>query len=70
MLRKMYATEIAQAKNLRRTANQLLELQKRAEEAKDLMDIHIARRKVGISGSSEFSDDRIQLLQADLRATI
>ena len=46
MLRKMYATEIAQAKNLRRTANQLLELQKRAEEAKDLMDIHIARERL------------------------
>jgi Restriction endonuclease len=46
MLRKVYATEIAQAEKLRRMADDFEELRRRAEEAKDLMDIHIANERL------------------------
>jgi hypothetical protein len=46
MLRKIYATEIAQAEKLRQMASDIEELRKRAEEAKDLMDIHIAKERL------------------------
>jgi Restriction endonuclease len=46
MLQKVYATEIAQAENLRRMADDFKELRRRAEEAKHLMDTHIANERL------------------------
>jgi restriction system protein len=46
MLRKVYATEVAQAEKLQRMAAEIEDLKKTAEEAKDLMDIHIANEEL------------------------
>ena len=46
MLRKVYATEVAQVENLKRMVTDIEDLIKMAGEAKDLMDIHIANEQL------------------------
>src|SRR5262245_30276426 len=46
MRRKAYAAELAQTEKLRQMATDIEECRKNAEEAKDLMDIHITNERL------------------------